>query len=270
MPNARALHWQKGDGMIPLGDDLPTFQTPWAMYLILAATWFVWLFVQDAGINPVALATSVCNLGLVPGELTHRAPLGLAVPLGNGLACVVDNYAINYLTPVTSMFLHGSWEHILGNSIFLWVFGNNVEAGRGPGRFFVFYFVCGLAAAATYIVTAPGSPVPTIGASGAISGVLGAYLVLYPRARVNMFFFIFILPIRAWLVLIWWFLWQLIAALPQLSSMQAVTSGVAVWAHVGGFIAGVLLIKLFENRMLVREHREAWLERYGFQRHDRY
>src|SRR5690242_20827276 len=99
MPNARALHWQKGDGMIPLGDDLPTFQTPWAMYLILAATWFVWLFVQEAGINPVALATSVCNLGLVPGELTHRAPLGLAVPLGNGLACVVDNYAINYLTP---------------------------------------------------------------------------------------------------------------------------------------------------------------------------
>jgi len=251
--------------MIPLGDDLPTFRTPWAMYFILALMWATWILVQGAGLDTVTLAASVCNLGMVPGELTHRAPLGYAVPLGNGLACVVDNNAINIFTPIISMFLHGGWEHILGNSIFFWVFGNNVEDSMGHGRFLVFYFVCGLAAAATYIATSPASPVPTVGASGAISGILGAYLVLYPRARVNMFFFIFIIPIRAWLVLIWWFLLQLLGALPTLSSMRPdVSGGVAVWAHVGGFVAGVLLIKLFENRSLVQAHRQAEAARYGY------
>ncbi|HEX5438127.1 MAG TPA: rhomboid family intramembrane serine protease [Gemmatimonadaceae bacterium] len=257
--------------MIPLGDDLPTFRTPWALYLLLGITWLVWVFVQGAGFNRLALATSVCNLGMVPGELTHRALIGTAVPLGNGLACVVDNSAVNIFTPITSMFLHGSWEHILGNSIFFWVFGNNVEDSMGHGRFIVFYFVCGLIAAAVYILISPLSPVPTVGASGAISGILGAYLVLYPRARVNMFFFIFLIPIRAWLVLIWWFGWQLIAALPMLSSMRPdVSGGVAVWAHVGGFVAGVVLIKLFENSKLVAAHRAAVAQRYRPRWHDGY
>ena len=128
----------------------------------------------------------------------------------------------------------------------------------GPGRFLVFYIICGLAAAGTHILVQPASPVPTVGASGAISGILGAYLVLYPRVRVNMLFiFIFIIrviPVPAWLVLIWWFAWQVITGLPELSPVRPeVSSGVAVWAHVGGFIAGVLLIKPFENRGLVAE-----------------
>lgn len=255
--------------MIPLGDDLPTLRTPWGTYLLLAVMWVVWLLVQGAGLDPVALATSVCNLGMVPGELTHRAPLGLGVPLGNGWACVVDNNAVNIITPITSMFLHGGWGHILGNSIFFWVFGNNVEDSMGHGRFLAFYFICGLIAAATYILISPGSPVPTVGASGAISGILGAYLVLYPRALVNMFFFIFVVPIRAWLVLIWWFGWQLIAALPMLSSMRTdVSGGVAVWAHVGGFVAGVALIKLFQNPVLVRAHRDALGARYDYRWRD--
>ena len=132
---------------------------------------------------------------MVPGELTHRAPVGLAVPLSPTLACVVDRDPINILTPLTSMFLHGGWGHILGNALFFWVFGNNIEDSMGPGRFLVFYLLCGLIAAATHILVAAGSPVPTVGASGAISGVLGAYLVLYPKVRVNMLF-IFVIFFR--------------------------------------------------------------------------
>jgi membrane associated rhomboid family serine protease len=211
--------------------------------------------VQGAG-QPDAVARSVCNLGLVPGELTHRAPLGLAVPLGPGLACVVDADPINRFTPLTSIFLHGGWGHLLGNMLYLWVFGNNIEDSMGPGRFLCFYLLCGLAAAGAHTFVDPASPIPTVGASGAISGVMGAYLVLYPRVRVNMLFIFIIIfrviPIPAWLVLIWWFVIQVITGLPQLSSVRTdVSGGVAVWAHVGGFLTGVLLIKLFEDRRLV-------------------
>ncbi len=227
-------------------------------YLILAAIIAVWLFVQGAGFNEFRLAASICNLGLVPGELTHLARIGTGVPLGDGWACVIDNEPINRLTPLTSMFLHGSWGHLLGNCLFFWVFGNNVEDSMGRLRFLVFYLLCGLAAAATHVLVQPGSPVPTVGASGAISGVLGAYLVLYPRVRVRMlFFFIFfirVIPIPAWAVLLWWFAWQVIGGLPALTSMRPeVSSGVAVWAHIGGFITGVVLVKLFEDRRLVAQ-----------------
>jgi membrane associated rhomboid family serine protease len=135
------------------------------------------------------------------------------------------------------------------------VFGNNVEDSLGHFRFLVFYLVCGLAAAIAHILAQPASPIPTVGASGAISGILGAYLVLYPRVRVRMLFFFIIffkvIPIPAWMVLIWWFFWQLVAALPELQNGADLTGGVAVWAHVGGFLTGVLLVKLFENRHLV-------------------
>src|SRR3954470_1725029 len=237
--------------MIPLSDELPTTRTPWMTYAILVAMLATWVVVQGAGFDQQALAASVCNLGMVPGEITHMAPIGEAVPLGRGLSCVIDNDPINKFTPVISMFLHGGWGHILGNALFFWVFGNNIEDSLGHFRFLVFYLVCGLAAAAAHIIAQPGSPLPTVGASGAISGVLGAYLVLYPRVRVRMLFIFFIVPIRAWLVLIWWFFWQLVAALPELTNGADLSGGVAVWAHVGGFITGVLLVKFFENRHLV-------------------
>src|SRR4051812_34695364 len=102
--------------MIPISDDNPTLHTPWMTYLILALTFGVWVFVQGAGLNDVTLAASICNLGMVPAELLHTRPLGYGVPLGAGLECRVDDLAINWLTPITSMFLHGSWGHILGNS----------------------------------------------------------------------------------------------------------------------------------------------------------
>ncbi len=242
--------------MIPLGDDHPTLRTPVMTYLILATMVGVWIFVQGAGFDEQKLAASICNLGLVPGEITHLARLGTAVPLGDGWACVVDNEPINALTPLISMFLHGGWGHLLGNALFFWVFGNNVEDSMGRIRFLAFYLLCGLAAAATHILVQAGSPVPTVGASGAISGVLGAYLVLYPKVRVRMLFFFIlffkVIPIPAWVVLLWWFAWQLISGLPELTSMRPeVSSGVAVWAHIGGFLAGIILVKFFENEKLV-------------------
>ncbi|HEY4954805.1 MAG TPA: rhomboid family intramembrane serine protease [Gemmatimonadaceae bacterium] len=238
--------------MIPLGDDLGTRRPPVMTYLILATLFGVWIFVQGAGVNEVQLATSICNLGLVPGEITHMARLGTAVPLGNGMACVVDNEPINLLTPLLSMFLHGGWVHLLGNCLFFWVFGNNIEDSMGHVRFLVFYLVCGLAAAAAQVISQPVSPVPTVGASGAISGILGAYLVLYPRARVRMLFFVFVVSIPAWAVLLWWFGWQLLAGLPELMNVRPdVSSGVAVWAHIGGFVTGLILVKFFENPRLV-------------------
>ncbi len=217
--------------MIPLGDEHPTLRTPVMTYAILAALVGTWVFVQGAGFNERQLAASICNLGMVPGEITHLARLGTGVPLGDGMACIIDNEPINSLSPLISMFLHGGWLHLLGNCLFFWVFGNNIEDSMGHFRFLVFYLVCGLAAAA-------------------------AYLVLYPRVRVRMLFifivFFKVISIPAWAVLLWWFGWQVISALPEVMSVRPeVSSGVAVWAHIGGFITGVVLVKLFENPNLV-------------------
>lgn len=244
--------------MIPISDDNPHLRTPYMTYALLGAIIGTWVFIQGAGLDQRALAISVCNLGMVPGELTGQAPLGSGVPISRDLACVVDDASYNWLTPITSMFLHGGWGHLLGNALFFWVFGNNVEDSMGRVRFLAFYLICGLAAAAAHVLLSPTSPVPTVGASGAISGIMGAYLVLYPRVRVNMLFiFIFIIriiPLPAWVVLIWWFALQVITGVPDLLAVnREVSGGVAVWAHVGGFVAGVVLVKLFESEALVRE-----------------
>jgi membrane associated rhomboid family serine protease len=246
--------------MIPIGDENHTVRTPFVTYALLVALAAVWVFVQGAGFNEPILAASVCNYGLVPGELTGQARVGTAVPIGPDLACVVDREAINVLTPITSMFLHGSWGHLLGNALFLWVFGNNVEDSMGRLRFIVFYLVCGLAAAAAQTLVNTSSPIPMVGASGAISGVLGGYLLLYPRAKVRVLF-IFIILIQiirlpAWAVLLLWIGYQLLLGLPQLMSINPdVSAGVAFWAHIGGFAAGLLLVKFFARPEYIREHR---------------
>lgn len=247
--------------MFPIGDENPTLRTPIVTYLLLAVLLAVWILVQGGGLDEPELAKSVCNLGLVPGELTQRAAVGTAVPIGPGMACVVDREPINWLTPLTSMFLHGSWMHLLGNGLFLWVFGNNVEDSMGRLRFIVFYVLCGLLAAATQIAVGPASPIPMVGASGAISGVLGGYLLLYPRVRVRVLFifFIFIRVFRipAFLVLLWWIGYQIVLGLPALAGVEEdVSGGVAFWAHIGGFGAGLLLIKLFSKAELVEQHRK--------------
>jgi len=178
---------------------------------------------------------------------------------------MVDQDPINRFTPLTSMFLHGSWSHILGNCLFFWVFGNNIEDSMGRLRFLLFYLVCGLAAAAAQVLVSPASPAPMVGASGAISGVMGAYLVLYPRVRVNMLFIfviiIRVIPLPAWVVLLYWFFIQVFTALPELNPIHAQGgSGVAVWAHVGGFLAGMVLVKLFQNPALTAR-RTGWRHR---------
>ena len=247
--------------MFPISDDNPTLRTPVVTYALLATLLLVFVVVQGAGgvVDPTRLIASVCNYGLVPAELLHTRPVGFAVPMAPGVACVIDDDAINYLTPLTSMFLHGGWAHLLGNGLFLWVFGNNVEDSMGRGRFLAFYLICGLAAAAAHVMVEPTSPVPTVGASGAISGILGGYLVLYPRVRVRTFFppfFLFHVP--AWFVLVFWFGGQVLAGLPQLQRLRPdASSGVAVWAHIGGFIAGAVLVKLFEDRGRVRRREAA-------------
>lgn len=248
--------------MFPLSDDIPTRRVAVMTYALLTAIGVVWVLVQGAGWNTLALARSVCNLGMVAGEITHKARLGHSVPMGLGMRCIVDAEPINYLTPLTSMFLHGSWAHIAGNGLFLWVFGKNVEDSMGRLRFLLFYLLCGVAAAAAQIAAAPSSAVPMVGASGAISGVMGAYLVLFPRARINVLFIIVIIvrviPVPAWLVLLYWFGLQVLTAVPQLAGAQTeVRSDVAVMAHVGGFIAGILLVKLFENERFVNWHRAS-------------
>jgi membrane associated rhomboid family serine protease len=238
--------------MIPISDDNPTLRFPVVTVLILCALGFIWVFVQGAGLDPMRLSATVCNLGLVAGELTGDAPVGTAVPLGTGLFCVVDREPINYLTPVISMFLHGGWAHLLGNCLFLWVFGNNIEDSMGRARFLAFYLLCGLAAAFAQVAIDPASPAPMVGASGAISGVLGAYLILYPRVRVHVFVGFFLVSLPAYLVLLVWIGLQLLEGLPQVTSVHRVmSSGVAVWAHIGGFFAGVALIKLFVDPELV-------------------
>jgi membrane associated rhomboid family serine protease len=242
--------------MIPISDDNPTLRTPIVTILLLVSLGLVWIFVQGAGLSPMALAASVCNLGLVAGEITGLAPVGTGVPMGPDVACYVDDEAINILTPVTSMFLHGGWGHILGNCMFLWVFGNNVEDSMGRLRFLIFYLLCGLAAAAAQVYVNPASPVPMVGASGAISGVLGAYLLLYPRVRVKVLIpiviFLYFATVPAWVMLLVWIGMQILSGLPQLTSVRPdVSAGVAFWAHIGGFFSGIILIKLFESRRRV-------------------
>lgn len=245
--------------MFPIRDDNPTLRTPVMTYAILGAMLLVWIVVQGGGgvfgADPYKLVRSVCNLGLVPAELTHMRPVGYAIPLDprSGLACVVDNEPVNVLTPLISMFLHGGWGHLLGNALYFWVFGNNVEDSMGRVRFLVFYLLCGLAAAGAHVLVEPTSAIPTVGASGAISGVMGAYLLLYPKAKVRTYFPpIFLFRVSAWVVLLLWFGTQVISGLPDLMQVrQEASGGVAVWAHVGGFIAGAALVKLFENKSLI-------------------
>jgi membrane associated rhomboid family serine protease len=208
---------------------------------------------------------------LVPGELTGRAAVGTGIAVAEGMACVVDRDPINLLTPVSSMFLHGGWAHLLGNCMFLWVFGNNVEDSMGRLRFLLFYVLCGLAAAAVQVAVHPSSTIPMVGASGAISGVLGGYLLLYPKARVRVLFilviFIQVVRVPAFVVLLLWIGYQVLMSLPELMAVDPeASSGVAVFAHIGGFVAGLVLVKLFARNDYVAEHRRLGASRLQWSR----
>jgi membrane associated rhomboid family serine protease len=246
--------------MFPYHDENATHRTPVVTYALIAANVGTWLLVQGAG-APLALARSVCDLGLIPGELTLRLPPGTPFPMGEGLVCLTDP-GRQVLNVFTSMFLHGSWMHLLGNMWFLWLFGNNIEDSTGPVRYVVFYLACGVAAALLQVLVGPASPIPMVGASGAISGVMGAYLVLYPRVRVYALvpigFMLTSVALPAWTMLLYWVGIQAVSGLFGLFAEQR--GGVAFWAHVGGFVAGVVLVKIFARPGDVQAHRQGHWE----------
>jgi membrane associated rhomboid family serine protease len=240
--------------MFPYRDDNPTLATPVVTIALIGLNVAAWVLVQGMGSEPY-LSKSVCELGLIPGEYLGRVPAGYAVPLSETAACILEGDG-QWYTPLSSMFLHGGWFHLIGNMWFLWLFGNNVNDSMGHFRFLVFYVLCGVAAAAAQALVNPSSPIPMVGASGAISGVMGAYIMLYPRVRVHMLiflgFFITTVVVPAYLMLGYWFLLQLLGGVPTLGDDKG---GVAFWAHAGGFIAGAVLVHIFKDRELVAKHR---------------
>ncbi|HET8712299.1 MAG TPA: rhomboid family intramembrane serine protease, partial [Gemmatimonadales bacterium] len=178
---------------------------------------------------------------------------GSGIELARGLFCLVDPDP-KYWTVLTSMFMHGGWFHLIGNMVFLWVFGNNIEDAMGHGKFLFFYLICGVAAAATQTFINPSSIVPMVGASGAISGVLGAYLLLYPRVRVHTLivlpFWITTIALPAWMMLGYWILIQVVSGVAGLTQLER--GGVAFFAHIGGFAAGFLLCRVFVSDEVLR------------------
>jgi len=234
--------------MFPLKDENPTELLPFVTIAFIAVNVMVWLLVQGAGAGTTFM-DSLCQYGAVPGEITGTLSPGTAVQLGD-YSCRVGG--LRWEAVITSMFMHGSWMHLLGNMWFLWVFGNNIEDSVGHVRYILFYLITGAVAAGAHILGSPGSAVPMVGASGAISGVMGAYLVLYPQVRIHtliiIIFYIRIIPVPAWVMLGYWFVLQLLLGANDPGS----GGGVAFWAHVGGFVAGVILIKLFERRSRVK------------------
>jgi membrane associated rhomboid family serine protease len=226
--------------MFPLKDTVRARDVPLVNWLLIGLNLFA--FIIETGLGPRGLQQFVWALGVVPARFLS----------GPGLREVG--------TIFTSMFLHGGWFHLISNMWALYLFGDNVEDRMGHGRYLAFYLLTGATASLTHILFNPASQMPTVGASGAISGVLGAYLVLFPTARVVTLVPLFLLPwfveIPALVYLGMWFLSQLFNGLFALATAGAIGTygGVAWWAHVGGFVAGLLLVKLFEQRRAYR----AW------------
>ncbi len=225
--------------MFPLKDENPSPITPWVTYGLILFNTLVFLW-QIAG-GPVRFELLIQEYGFVP-------------------KLFLEDPASNAYRLFTSMFMHGGWLHLLGNMLYLYIFGDNVEAAFGHFKYLIFYLISGVAASFLHMAVFPLSGIPAVGASGAISGVLGAYLVFFPQARIMtvilIWYFITVEPIPAKYYITFWFIWQLI---PGLLAGEA--TGVAYWAHVGGFIAGVLMAYPYRHR--VRYLRRLWMmERY--------
>ena len=220
--------------LLPIRDDNPHTITPFVNYGLIVACAAAFLWQLSLGANGDA---AVAVFGFTPGHLFASSgtdPRLTAVPA--------------WITIFTSMFLHGGWMHFLGNMLYLWIFGDNIEASLGHRRYLFFYIVCGVAAALAQGLSAPTSEVPMIGASGAIAGVLGAYLILHPRSNIKVFVFLFIIittiNVPAFIVLGFWFGGQLLSS----AAADAGAPGVAFMAHVGGFVAGVVMVFFFRRR----------------------
>ena len=225
--------------MIPIRDQNPTRHAPIMNYLLIAANVLVFLFFLMAGANQEAL---VYQFALIPSNVTAGVDLG----------DVRDIF--------TSMFMHGGWAHLLGNMLYLWIFGDNVEDHLGHVGYLLFYLAGGFVAAGAHVLVNPSSQIPTVGASGAIAAVLGAYLIFYPRARVYTFvplgYFMRLTLLPASIVLVMWFVLQLFNGV--LSIGAADVGGTAFWAHIGGFVFGVVVGFLFKNRSATKPAPPVW------------
>jgi membrane associated rhomboid family serine protease len=232
---------------LPLRDENPTSRVPVVTILLIVANALCWVFELYHGVD-----LSTLDYGAIPYWVLHGISDGRLNLPGAGVVRLQQEVP-EPLPVLTSMFMHGSWAHIIGNMWFLWIFGDNVEDAMGRGRFVVYYLLCGVIAAMAQILSMPASTAPMVGASGAIAGVLGGYLVLYPRARVRclwiLIIFITTIDVPAWLLLGVWFLSQFLIPMG---------AGVAWMAHVGGFVAGVALIKLFTRD----DHNARYTARY--------
>lgn len=229
--------------IFPIRDENPQINVPYVTYCFIALNILAWLGLQGMGAEP-GLSQSVCQYGLIPADLTSQEFVNVRP------VCAMDGNP-DWYTLISSVFMHGSWMHLIGNMWFLWIFGNNVEDAMGSARFAVFYLVTGMAAAVAQIVADTGSVIPMVGASGAIGGVMGAYIVLYPKVHVHMFFLFRTFAIPAFLMLGYWIVTQLLGGF---STIGAVGGGVAFWAHVGGFLAGMALIFVFKDERLLERH----------------
>lgn len=228
--------------MFPIRDHNPSGTYPYVTAALMAANSLA--FVYELSLGP-ALERFLLRYGLVPILVSnfHRIP-------EIGFLDVAKTF-------VTSLFLHGGWFHVIGNMWYLWIFGDNVEDRLGHGRFLVFYLACGIVAGLVHYGLNPASKLPTIGASGAVAGVLGAYFFCFPRARVDIlifiFFFIEIMTVPAAFVLFFWFILQLFNGALSLGTGMDVSGGVAWWAHVGGFLCGLILVRLLPKRRRSRQ-----------------
>jgi membrane associated rhomboid family serine protease len=225
--------------MLPLKDDQPRFSTPYVTYFLIGLNLVIYFLEWTLEVsNPEGLKALIFQFGVVPSHLTAFLSGSPKYPL--------PAVALPFFT---SMFLHGSWPHVIGNMWFLHIFGDNIEDYLGHFKFLGFYILAGLIAMAAQVLIDPSSRVPTLGASGAIAGVLGAYFILYPRARVLTWFFVFVIYIPAWIILGYWFALNFVSgAATSLAYEGHNVGGVAFWAHVGGFIGGVVMIKVFPER----------------------
>jgi membrane associated rhomboid family serine protease len=223
--------------MIPLRDDQPSFSTPFINYFLIVLN--VLVFMWELSVGHRALNGFLMEFGVIPRHT-------IAVLTGQSY----DGPATAILPIFTAMFLHGSFVHVGGNMLFLWIFGDNVEDYLGHFRYLLFYLMSGVAASVTHILLNADSRAPVIGASGAIAGVMGAYFIVYPKARVLVWFPpIFFFHVPAWLMLGYWFLVNFLSGTAtSISETTQPSNGIAFWAHVGGFVAGILMIKVFRER----------------------
>lgn len=230
--------------MIPLRDSIPSRRTPYITILLILLN--IVVFMNQFFMSPRIMRGFILDYGFIPLRLTQEIQSAQSL-----------NAAITHMPFLTAMFLHGSWLHLISNMWILWLFGDNVEDRMGPLRYLLFYLITGFAAGFAHYLSNPASPIPAVGASGAIAGIMGAYFILYPHAKIITLVPIFVLPlllpIPAVVFLFIWFFGQVYSGLIHSLAGQTV-SGIAWWAHIGGFVAGVLLHRLLIEKRIRRSY----------------